>query len=370
MLEVLFMPSGIFDSSHYGALLEDNTPATPPPPTKRRRVMISPDIYNYLYETHPPSPPFSPFSSHFPDESSITTLLLNQQTNISHLPNELLDHIISFLPISVTRTHCRLVCKSWDEIVLSPQYWRDFALPRTTGIDVEKYINILSLPRFSQLHTVVFGWDHKVDDDIIARLFDRNPHLFSSLQTLEVQRCHGVSDNSMKIIATSKHLQHLRLYNSSNWRGITNKGIEELSKLSSLKILQLNYFKRITNDGLSKLSTLTSLRELLLIGSCQITDQGIKSLTPLHDLSYLAISLCGTLTDNTLHTISVSFPSLTTLALGYNNPNSYFTDAGLLNLLSLSKLKELRLERTWGLLHGAGARELKSKITELQIKQW
>jgi len=180
----------------------------------------------------------------------------------------------------------------------------------------------------------------------------------------------GVSDVSMKLIAKLERLQHLRLYNSSNWRGITDKGIEELSKLAALKTLQLNYFKRITNDGLSKLSTLTSLRELLLVGSCQIADQGIKYLAPLHNLSYLAISLCGTLTDNTLHTISTNFPSLCTLALGYNNPNSYFTDEGLLNLLSLNKLKELRLERTWGLLQGAGARQLKDKIIDLQIKQW
>jgi len=360
------MPSGVFDNSHYGSLLED-TPSTPP--TKRRRVVISTDIYNYFYETIPASPTFSPYSSPFPDDSSIM-VLLNQHTSITHLPTEVLNHIISFLPISVVRTHCRLVCKSWDEIMLSPSYWKDFSLPRTTGIDVNKYIDILSLPRFSKLHTVVFGWDHKVDDVIICRLFDRNPHFLSSLTTFEVQRCHGVSDLSMKVIARLVHLQHLRLYNSSNWRGITDKGIHELSKLTSLTTLQLNYFKRITNEGLSKFSTLSSLRELLLIGSCQIADHGIKHLAPLHNLSYLAISLCGTLTDNALYTISTSFPSLCTLALGYNNPNSYFTDEGLLNLLSLSKLKELRLDRTWGLLQGVGAKQLKDKITDLQIKQW
>lgn len=364
MLEVLFMPSGVFDPPHYGTLLED----TPPQPAKKRRVMMSPDIYNYFYESTPPSPTFPSYSPSFPDDSSL--MVMFNQTNISHLPTELLDHIISYVPISLVRTQSRLVCNGWNEIILSPKYWEDFSLPRTTGIDVDKYIDILSLPRFSKLHTVVFAWDHKVDDDVICRLFDRNPHLLSSLTTLEVQRCYGVSDISMKVFARFKRIQSLRLYNSSNWRGITDKGIEELSKLTSLKILQLNYFKRISNEGLSKLSTLSSLRELLLIGSCQIADHGIRYLAPLRDLSHLAISLCGTLTDNTLHTIATSFPSLSTLALGYNNPNSYFTDAGLLNLLSLHKLKELRLDRTWGLLQGAGARQLKDKMADLQIKQW
>lgn len=174
----------------------------------------------------------------------------------------------------------------------------------------------------------------------------------------------------MKKIAKLSNLQHLRLYNSSNWRGITDKGLEELGKLTSLKTLQLNYFKRITNEGLASLARLSSLRELILIGACQIADSGIKHLSPLGNLSSLAISLCGTLTDSSLYTISISFPVLRTLALGYNNPSSCFTDTGLLHLLSLVKLKELRLERTWGLLQGLGAKQLKEALPELTIRQW
>lgn len=351
------MPSRVFDASPYTPLLEKTTL----PPAKRRRV-IRPDIYNYLYEATP--------TSRCNSSSVCNEIVVVARISINQLPAEIIDHILSFVPRSVARTQCRLVCTIWNSILLSPLYWRDFAPPRSTGIDVDKYVEILSLPRFSQLHTLIFGWDHKVDDEVLRRLFERAPGLLSSLTTFEIQRCNGVSDCSMKLISKISNLQHLRLYNSSNWRGITDKGLEELVKLSSLRTLQLNYFKRISNDGLSSVGHLYSLRELILIGACQIADAGIKHLSSLGNLSSLAISLCGTLTDASLQTISASFPSLRTLSLGYNNPNSFFTDAGLLHLVSLVKLKELRLERTWGLLQGVGAKQLKEQLSELQIRQW
>jgi hypothetical protein len=355
MLEVLFMPAGVFDieSTRYGSLLVDSTPS---PPLAKRRRLFNTDVYNYFCTPSPPSPAPSPYSSLHPDDSTIK--LGDQHTSFAHLPAELVDHIVSFVNINT------------NELILAPWHWSDFSLPRTTGLDVDKYIDILSLPRFTQLQSIVFHWEHKVDDDTLCRLFDRNPHFNTSVTTLEIQRCHGLSDYSMHRISKLALLQHLRLYNSSNWRGITDKGVEELSKLTTLQTLQLNYFKRITNDGLSKIAKLPALRELLIIGSCQIADQGIKNLSSLHNLSHLAISLCGTLTDDALRTISTSFPALRTLALGYNNPYSCFTDAGLLNLLALVKLKELRLERTWGLIQGEGAKLLRENIADLQIKQW
>jgi len=358
------MPSRVFD----GGSISPYSPLekSPAHPAKRRRVFSS-DIYNYFYDATPSTPSVR---HNFPSYHEQNYVVLAQKTNITQLPIEIIDHILSFVSLSLARTQCRLVCTAWDNILLSPWYWKDFAPPRSTGIDVDKYVEILSLPRFSQLHTLLFGWDHKVDDEVLRKLFERNPDLVSSLTTFEVQRCHGVSDQSMIKIAQLSNLQHLRLYNSSNWRGITDKGLEELAKLPSLKTLQLNYFKRITNDGLSALARLSTLRELILIGSCQIADSGIKHLSPLNNLSSLSISLCGTLTDTSLHTISTSFPILQTLSLGYNNPNSFFTDVGLLHLVSLVKLKELRLERTWDLLQGAGAKQLKERLTDLQIRQW
>lgn len=172
-------------------------------------------------------------------------------------------------------------------------------------------------------------------------------------------------------IAEVRRLEHVRLYNSSNWRGITDAGVAALSGLPALQTLQLNYFKRISNAGLAHLGALRgTLRELILVGSCLVSDQGIVNISALDGLTSLAISLCGTLTNSTLRLIGASFTRLAHLALGYNNPASVFTDEGLAALHALPSLKELRLERTWGLLHGSGARLLKHHNPTLQIKQW
>jgi len=181
------MPSRVFNTSPYSPILEK-----PLPPAKRRRV-LRPDIYNCLYDASPPS---RRNSSECSDQTIL--VVLGKRISITQLPTEIIDHILSFVPLAVARTQCRLVCAAWDNILLSPCYWKDFAPPRSTGIDVDKYVEILSLPRFSQLHALIFGWDHKVDDEVLRKLLERNGDLIHSLTTFEIQRCHGVSDQSMK----------------------------------------------------------------------------------------------------------------------------------------------------------------------------
>ena len=61
------------------------------------------------------------------------------------------------------------------------------------------------------------------------------------------------------------NLRCLKMYNSSNWKGITDVGMRELAKLSKLEVLQLNFFKRITNDGITEINHLKSLQELRIL---------------------------------------------------------------------------------------------------------
>lgn len=147
------MPARVFDSTPYRPLHSLEKPTLPP--AKRRRV-LRPDIYNYLYDAPPPAP----FRRNSCSEAIV--VVLGNRISITQLPTEIIDHILSYVPLSLARTQCRLVCTAWDTILLSPWYWKDFAPPRTTGIDIDQHVDILALPRFSQLHTLVFGWDHKV----------------------------------------------------------------------------------------------------------------------------------------------------------------------------------------------------------------
>jgi hypothetical protein len=71
-----------------------------------------------------------------------------------------------------------------------------------------------------------------------------------------------VDDRSAKKIAMLSNLRCLKMYNSSNWKGITDVGMKELAKLSKLEVLQLNFFKRITNDGITEINKLNHLQEL------------------------------------------------------------------------------------------------------------
>lgn len=360
-----------------------------PPPMKRRRVITSP----------PSSPSFiiSPLAlSKYLQSSEAAALQLHHALeplvldpysstssddigadedgasffDINALPNEILEHIFSFLPPGFVRTRARLVCHHWGNISLLPTFWQTFEFPKAScTLATDCLLRILSLPRFNRLQSLVFGWTHKVDDSILGKLLLANPNLKNSLLSLEIHRCSGVDDRSSKKIAQFKNLRCLKLYNSSNWKGITDTGVKELCTLTNLQVLQLNFFKRLSNKSIKELQTLKNLKELYISGAPLVSDQGITALS-LPQFASLSLSLCGTLTDKTLFAIPKNFPSLQFLSLGYNNPSSFFTDAGLAALKDLRELKELRLERSWGHLSGDGVRTLRLALPNLLVRNW
>jgi hypothetical protein len=329
------------------------------PPLKRKRTdMYHIRPYNIIFD----------FSIVLPSLALVPDL--TYKTVISHLPNEILEMIFRFLDPYTVRTVARLVSRLWNDIALSPIFWEDFQLPRSLRMETDKYLEVLCLPRFSRLKSIVFGWNTKVDDAVLDRLIESNPRIYSSVESLEIHRCHGLGDQSMKKIAKFSNLRCLRMYNSSNWRGITDSGLAEISKLVHIETLQLNYFKRISNEGLVHISKLYNIRELHISGSSVINDQGIQNLSTLKKLTSLTLSLCGTLTDKSLRFIATTFPQVRYLSLGYNNPQSFFSDEGLNELVKLKELKELRLERSWGLLGGHGVKTLKELIPCLVVRHW
>jgi len=286
------------------------------------------------------------------------------------LPNEMWMHIFSFLEPAFLGASVMRVCKHWNQLAASPSLWKAYQLPGYSKMEVDEFIRVLCLPQLAKLSHISCGWNHKVDDKLLEHLFRSNPRLATSLLSFEIHRCNGITNTSMKKLSTFPQLQKLRLFNSSNWRGIDDGGLFDISKIKGLQTLQLNYFKRITNDGLLFLRNLTDLKELHLSGSILISDEGIENLSSLNQLQSLTLSLCGKLTDRTLRVIAKNFPHLRYLSLGYNNPSSVFTNEGLMELAALKELKELRLDRSWGLLGGNGIALLKSKLPDLVVKPW
>lgn len=348
-----------------------------PPPTKRRRVISSPPasptfIYSpislskYLQSTDRISQPMKPVVV----DSIQDNYYYKGFFDFAGLPNEIMEHVLSFLPHAFVRTRARLVCVHWNEISVLPSFWQSFEFPKAScTLGTDTLLKILTLPRFCRLQTLVFGWTHKVDDSTISRLLAANSSLKNSLLSLEIHRCSGVDDRSAKKIAQFRNLRSLKLYNSSNWKGVTDTGMKEISKLSKLQVLQLSFFKRLTNESIKELHKLKRLKELHISGAPLVSDQGITALSLLHFVS-LSLSLCGTLTDQTLFVLPNNFPRLQFLSLGYNNPSSFFTDAGLAALKDLRELKELRLERSWGHLSGDAVKILRQALPSILVRNW
>jgi len=330
------------------------------PPYKRRRISTCTSRCNYQCIVEE-----APLWFPFVDESCV-----GRSNIFNALPDEIMEHVFTFLEPAYVRTSGRLVCQHWNEIAQSPSFWKCFKFTNSFRWDTEKYIEILSLPRFSKLESLIFGWSHKVDGSTLDKLLYSNPRLRASLTSLEIHRCHGLDDRAMKKIAQFTNMQSLRLYNSSNWKGITDEGLAQVCNLMALRTLHLSYFKRISNEGLANVKNLKNLRELHISGATMVSDTGISTLASLTNLASLTFSLCGTLTDKTLFTVSKCFPQLRYLSLGYNNPNSVFSDDGLNALLGLKQLRELKLERSWGLLSGDGIKTLKQQLPDLVVRNW
>jgi F-box/leucine-rich repeat protein 14 len=82
---------------------------------------------------------------------------------------------------------------------------------------------------------------------------------------------------------------------------ITENGLQQLVKLTSLQELDLTYCE-ITDNGLQYLAQLTSLRVLDLsrentILKVKITDKGLQHLTTLTKLQQLSMEYCDNITN-------------------------------------------------------------------------
>ena len=117
------------------------------------------------------------------------------------------------------------------------------------------------------------------------------PHLAGlPLRKLSLEKCLGVTDKGIESIA--EHMQGLQEL-VLNETLTTDKGLQAVSKLSSLHTLSLRGCQYISDQGLKALVTLTSLEELN-IESCQhITARGVTKIDELPSLLKLDMIGCS-----------------------------------------------------------------------------
>lgn len=134
------------------------------------------------------------------------------------------------------------------------------------------------------------------------------------LQTLDMERCVGISDTGFQILSHLTNLTTLKLSSTKigdcglaavgqlttlqmlilrNCQLITNNGIRHLASLCVLQELNLRGCDGLTDLCLTHVAFLTRLETLILLGITAITNAGVSSLRHLSALQTLNLAGCG-----------------------------------------------------------------------------
>jgi len=134
-------------------------------------------------------------------------------------------------------------------------------------------------------------------------------------------------------------------------------GLGSLSGLTELNVSNID----ITDDDLEAIGKLTKLERLDLNGA-RISDAGLAKLRFLQGLQYLDLSSGDALISDAAMQYLKPLTTLTDLRLRYNTG---ITDAGIRQLVSLTKLKNLDI--SWTHITASGYRKLKAALPNAEI---
>ncbi|MCE5322913.1 hypothetical protein LLG46_06320 [bacterium] len=163
-----------------------------------------------------------------------------------------------------------------------------------------------------------------------------------------------ITDIGLKYLGSLSHLQVLNLGRAN----ITNKGMQNIKDLNGLLKLTI-HATNITDEGLKCLGDFTELQSLVLSGN-HITNDGLSYLRDLTKLNELVLS------DTHINDLGLKYlEKMTRLRHLYLSGLSNVTDIGLNNLVGLSELHILHVERTG--VTEKGILELQKKLTQLRI---
>lgn len=119
---------------------------------------------------------------------------------------------------------------------------------------------------------------------------------------------HLITDAGLKHLANLKKLTHLNLCwpDTKNGGSITDKGLDEIAKLTSLETLDLRA-TQVTDAGLGKLRSLPKLKTLEL-GNTPITDQGLVALQSIKSLKRVNLLNCKGVTAQGISDLKKALP--------------------------------------------------------------
>ena len=153
-------------------------------------------------------------------------------------------------------------------------------------------------------------------------------------------------------------MKSITLYCSSGTDGL----LAQLSKVPQIEGVVFN-LTDVSDDGMKSLEALNNLKYLRLYGA-NVSDQGFLSMKGATTLEHLEL-VNTRITDKSLPLLK-KMPNLSFLALSYEaRLGNTFTEAGLENLKSLTKLKKLYLCGGWA--SEAAIKELQKALPDCTI---
>jgi len=175
------------------------------------------------------------------------------------------------------------------------------------------------------------------------RLTDKGLLQLSDLSSLEIAKldnCHSIQGRGLVALSRSHHLHTLSL---ANCRRLSDEAIINISHLISLEALSLDGCRCLTDRSLAAIGNLIRIKKLDLSQCDLMTDTGLQELENSENIEELSLGWCRSITDNGVGLFAnqrgrpekMRILSLARIPI---------TDTGIKHLSSLSSLEELDLK--------------------------
>eukprot|EP00210_Caulerpa_lentillifera_P007576 g7236.t1 len=158
-----------------------------------------------------------------------------------------------------------------------------------------------------------------------------------SLCSLILSQCISVTDLGLNKVTKLKKLKTLDLFGCREIHGHGFEGFQSIP-LSTLNISDCAY---LLDEGVQQIGKITSLTKLELCGCFSVTDVGIGTLKQLTNLTGVDVSLCGCLGNPSMYILG-QLPKLTTFKL---SGSDLVTDVGVRHIAKTTGLLTVHLDR-------------------------
>ena len=230
------------------------------------------------------------------------------------LPSELLDSVKATLEQSESSDEGVVQTMGWSRSV--NKHWSMWATRAITTLWTcrRDFRWEMAAQKFVNINRVIIR--EQYPGDLFEKLCQ-----FSSLTTLHFDK-RDLRSKQREMIGTDKELEYLgrittlRYLSLPMFTYMTSDQMKHFTSLTSLTRLCLQECSRITDEGANSLASLTALKDLILNCCWEITDAGLQHLMSLTSLTVFGLSGCRKITDEGANSFA-SMTALKMLDLGY-----------------------------------------------------